>query len=131
MLQLIYISSARSVDPSAVQDILLISRINNRRDDISGLLYFDGVRFLQALEGPDAKVEATFARIQNDPRHRATVVLSRNTVVERQFGPWAMAHRTTADDADRAVERMTALLARVSPNLRGTFEGMAAVRRAG
>ena len=131
MIQLIYVSSARNLAPNAIDDILTRSRINNRRDDISGLLYFDGVRFLQALEGPDDKVEATYARIQRDPRHRATVVLSRRTVPIREFGPWAMAHRVAGDDADGAIARMTKLLERVSPAVRGTFEGLAKVRRAG
>lgn len=69
----LYISSvkpglANPIDPEA---ILTTSRRNNARDNVSGLLFFNGKRFLQALEGDDAMVDATYARIQRDPRHCA------------------------------------------------------------
>ena len=47
--QLVYISTATpgtAVDPAP---ILTASRRNNARDRITGLLWFDGKRFLQAL----------------------------------------------------------------------------------
>ena len=48
MRQVVYISSVKpgltnTVDPEA---ILAVSRRNNARDDISGLLFFNGKRFL-------------------------------------------------------------------------------------
>ena len=131
MLQLVYVSTSRSaagkVDPEA---ILEVSRANNRRDGITGLLYADGKRFLQALEGPDAAVEAAFARIQADPRHRALVLLSCRQVETREFGEWEMAHLTRISDRDDIVMRIRDLVARATPAVRGTFEGFAAIRRA-
>lgn len=130
MLQLVYVSTARSSDPIDHQVILDHARRNNRRDGITGLLYADAKRFLQALEGPDAAVEATFARIQADPRHRAIVLLSCRQVEAREFGDWEMAHLTAASDRDALVERIRSLVSRATPAVRGTFEGFAAVRRA-
>ncbi|ATY30740.1 BLUF domain-containing protein [Sphingomonas psychrotolerans] len=131
MLQLVYVSSvspnAAPADPAA---ILAASRTNNRRDAITGLLYSDGTRFLQALEGPEDKVEAAFERIRQDARHRAIVILSRRVIEEREFGEWAMAHRTSGADADRFIERVKALAANAAPDVRATFEGFAKVRRA-
>lgn len=73
MLQLIYVSTinpkAGGVDPAP---ILVASRRNNGRDRITGMLYSDGQRFMQVLEGPDYKVEETFKRISRDARHRAS-----------------------------------------------------------
>ncbi|MEE2915447.1 MAG: BLUF domain-containing protein, partial [Pseudomonadota bacterium] len=67
--QLVYISSAIGrVDGDAV---LAVSRRNNARDGITGLLYADGRRFLQVLEGERAAVERAYQRIAADPRHRA------------------------------------------------------------
>ena len=91
MHQLTYISTARSVDNATLEAILAASRRNNGRDGITGLLLFNGKRFLQALEGPTALVEATYARIATDPRHRAPVILASKHVEARQFGKWAMA----------------------------------------
>jgi hypothetical protein len=131
MLQLVYVSSVSqktgNVDPAA---ILAVSRANNSRDDITGLLYSDGARFLQALEGPEDKVEAAFTRIKRDERHRAVVVLSRREIDSREFGEWAMAHRLPGGDADRFIERVSDLAANAAPNVRATFEGFAKVRRA-
>ncbi|WP_267396888.1 MULTISPECIES: BLUF domain-containing protein [unclassified Sphingomonas] len=130
MRQLVYISSIHpqaSVDPTA---ILAISRRNNARACVTGLLFFDGKRFLQALEGDESQVEATFARIMTDERHRAVVVLSDRLIEQREFGDWAMAYNAPADAADAALDRVVALTAGASPSVRATFESFAKVRRA-
>lgn len=131
MLQLVYVSSAQpGLAPDAPASILAASRANNRRDGITGFLYSDGRRFLQALEGPADKVQAALERIRADPRHRAVVILSRRDVVDREFGDWAMAHYTPGEDADVFITRIAELTAKAAPNVRATFEGFAQVRRA-
>ena len=128
MLQLVYISTATG--SPAVTSILAVSRRNNARDQVTGLLYADGVRFLQALEGPGAMVEAAFARIQQDARHRALVVLSRRSVEQREFGDWVMAHREPGSATEPLLARIAPLLTDTSPAIRATFESFAQVRRA-
>ncbi|WP_265570904.1 BLUF domain-containing protein [Sphingomicrobium nitratireducens] len=92
MLQLLYISTARvPMDDAALTVLLGEARINNRRDEVTGLLIAAGRRFLQMLEGEAVDVERVFARIQRDPRHHALVLLSRREVEERSFGDWDMA----------------------------------------
>ncbi|WP_375273223.1 BLUF domain-containing protein [Sphingomonas sp.] len=128
MLQLVYISSVkRSAD---LTNILAVSRLNNRRDGISGLLYSDGVRFLQALEGPALAVETAYARIKQDPRHNALVILSRREVDTREFGDWAMAERRVGEEGDRFCARVDQLLANTAPNVRATFDSFIKLRRA-
>ncbi|MBO9712605.1 BLUF domain-containing protein [Sphingomonas sp.] len=130
MFQLVYVSSVvpeTAPDPEA---ILRVSRVNNARDGITGLLYSDERRFLQVLEGEPLAVEQAFARIQLDPRHRAIVVLLRREIEAREFGDWAMAHRTPGDDADAFIARVAELVAHAAPAVRGTFQGFAEARRA-
>ena len=128
MLQLIYISSVtQRVD---LGPILAVSRVNNRRDEITGLLYSDGVRFLQALEGPAAAVKAAYARIKQDPRHNAFVILSRRDVTAREFGEWAMAERRVGEEADQFCARVDRLLGGTGPNVRATFDSFIKLRRA-
>lgn len=131
MLQLIYVSSAAAgVDEAAVANILARSRANNARALLTGLLYFDGGRFLQVLEGDAGPLEATYARICADPRHRAQVVVSRRTIENREFGNWAMAH-AIGDQGRRDLGlKVTALVKDASPIVRGIFEGLLAARRA-
>jgi len=124
MLQLTYISTARDEAESDLDRILLASRRNNSRDDITGMLLFNGKRFLQALEGPDELVTATYDRIKLDPRHRAPVLLSSKPITERQFGAWAMAcERSARQTVGRnLVETVDALVAGVSDaNIRALF----------
>lgn len=133
MLQIVYISSVPSgVGAPDLAAILDVSRRNNRRDGISGLLLHDGVRFLQALEGDREQVEAAYLRIKADPRHRAPVVLKRKTPAAREFGEWAMAcesvDRRSADStiAD-CVDRLVAVVP--DPGTRALFEGFARIDR--
>ena len=130
MRQLVYISSIRrnaTVDPST---ILAQSRRNNARARITGLLFFDGKRFLQALEGEDAQVDATFERIQRDERHHALVVLSNRSIEVREFGEWAMAYNAPGEDNAEALDRVGRLAAGADATVRATFEGFTKVRRA-
>lgn len=131
MHQLIYVSSvapaSSGIDPAA---ILEVSRENNRRDGLTGLLYSDGRRFLQVLEGEAEQVDRTFARIEADRRHRAIVLLSHKEIDAREFGDWAMAHLLPGQDADRFVAQVSERVANASPDVRGFFEGFAQARRA-
>ena len=91
MFQLIYISTARRGIEPEVGTILAAARRRNLADRITGLLVFDGVRFLQALEGERELVEGCYARIRRDARHRAPVTLSEREIDRREFGDWTMA----------------------------------------
>ncbi len=53
---------------------------------------FSAGRFGQVLEGPQAAVEATFERIQQDTRHGDVALLEFVPISERAFDTWAMAY---------------------------------------
>ncbi|KQN94081.1 activator of photopigment and puc with BLUF domain protein [Sphingomonas sp. Leaf231] len=128
MLQVVYISSAVGMADTA--PILAASRRNNARDGLTGLLYADGRRFLQALEGEATAVEQAMKRIEADPRHRAVVMLSSRDVAVREFGEWSMAERVAGDDGDAFVRHVRSLIAGAAPGVRATFDGFVQLRRA-
>jgi GrpB-like predicted nucleotidyltransferase (UPF0157 family) len=133
LLQLIYISTAApGLHQATVSDILKVSRNNNAAAGVTGLLLFDGYRFLQALEGEQAMVNATYQRIKADPRHRAVVLLSQKEVTERAFGDWAMAAQRVAiaqgETVAEMVDRMTAEVGDLT--MRELFRSFARVRQA-
>ena len=131
MRQLLYISSSKPRGTRAdVAGILEQSRHNNAIDGVTGLLWTDGIRFLQVLEGPAESVAATYARIAQDPRHQAIVVLSDKTIAEREFGDWSMADAAREGGSDRHRERVARLLDNTSPDVRGTFLGLIEARTA-
>ena len=91
MICLAYLSSASgALSAGEVNDILAVSRDNNARDGITGLLcHYDG-SFLQFLEGEPETVGRTFARIGRDPRHGGLIEVYRKSISERAFGAWTM-----------------------------------------
>lgn len=130
MFQIVYISTARALITQEVcNDVLRISRANNRRAGISGLLVAGQQRFLQALEGPTDAVRATFARIVDDPRHFACVVLSERHIDSRQFGDWAMGFIAGEPGAVASETLPSIVEALVAPledaNMRAQFMGFA------
>lgn len=92
LFNLVYCSRvADGVDAAEVDRIIATSRRNNPAQDITGLLVFGSGIFFQWLEGPRENVLALMARIEQDPRHRAVVVLDTDEEVrERVFAGWDM-----------------------------------------
>ncbi len=128
MRQLLYVSSSVASHPADLDVILEQSRHNNALDGITGMLYSDGTRFLQVLEGFEEVVTPTFERIRADPRHRAIVILSDRTVEQREFGTWAMAYRAKGESTDSFDAKLRLMLADASPSVQGTFMGLIAAR---
>ena len=87
----VYISSARAGFGDAdLQDILDASLRNNGAAGLSGLLMFHEGTFFQVLEGPKAAVQACYARIEMDERHRQIIPMVELEVRERTFAQWRM-----------------------------------------
>ncbi|HWU96635.1 MAG TPA: BLUF domain-containing protein [Sphingomonas sp.] len=125
MLQLLYISSSRrAVVPLDLDALFAQAQANNARDEITGLLYTNGKRFLQVLEGPRTEVEDTFLRIIADPRHHALVLLSRRETSRREFGDWSMARRAFGEEQDAFMARIAELCRDADPAIQGTFAGL-------
>lgn len=124
MRQLLYIStSTQPVIGDTLSTILVQSRRNNPAHGLTGLLWTDGARFLQVLEGEREALETTFGRICQDPRHRAIVVLHDRTIAERTFSFWSMA---LVGDSDERIEQA---LQQADPVVKGTFYGLIHTRR--
>ncbi len=98
MLETLVYTSAATADRLTDEDldeILEISRENNARAGITGLLLFAEGNFIQVLEGPAEEVERAFRRIAKDPRHRQIIELYREPIKKRSFADWNMGYRDT------------------------------------
>lgn len=130
MIQLCYISTARPfVTAREIETILEISRVNNRRAGVTGILLFNGKRFLQLLEGDADAVETVYRRIARDPRHFAMVRLSERAIDAREFDHWDMAYRRFPGEtaADRVNAQVASLTRLASPNVKALFTSYAAM----
>ncbi len=90
LTQIIYSSKPFGFDSSVLDDILTISRSRNSRDDITGTLICRADMYLQLIEGPEAAIKATYARITADDRHLDIDLLVSRGVTDRMFPKWAM-----------------------------------------
>lgn len=91
LVRLLYVSRAvQPEDQKAVDGILRVGRQYNTDHGITGVLcYGDGV-FMQCLEGARTAVNALYAVIMADPRHKDVVLLRYEEIVERRFSGWTM-----------------------------------------
>ncbi len=122
MRQIFYMSlSSVPGDGADLSGILNQSRHNNAIDCITGFLWSDGKRFLQALEGPRVSVEACFERIKRDTRHYYLTVLSDQRITSHEFGTWNMVHRRAREEASLYDAQVRRLLHQASDGVRAHF----------
>ncbi|MCW3797384.1 BLUF domain-containing protein [Sphingomonas sp. BN140010] len=128
MEQIIYISTSRApVRPTdeELQHILSVSRRNNARDGLSGLLVVGGRRFLQVLEGPSEALNRAFNRIRGDERHFAVVELTRRAIEQRSFPEWDMGFEVQGKHLTEVVGKLIADVE--DPLLRAQVDGFAKI----
>lgn len=89
--QLVYSSVAtEAFDDEQFEKIEAASLIYNPLRGITGMLAFDGQRFIQLIEGPTAAVDSLYERLGHDARHRDLQLLYREDAEFASFGEWAM-----------------------------------------
>jgi hypothetical protein len=113
--RVIYISRVvRQVRFADVEAIAQSAVARNTASGLTGLLLYTPSHFIQVIEGEEAKVNATVARIELDPRHSDMRVVDSREVSEREFDAWAMVARqlpALKQDLDQLkVERALELL---------------------
>jgi hypothetical protein len=89
-----YVSQARPELASQELDALLADATAfNRMAGVTGVLMFDGERFLQYLEGPRDGLDSVYGRVLNASRHHGVRQLAAAVVGTRRFPHWTMANR--------------------------------------
>lgn len=89
--RLIYASRGTDALTAAeFEKILEVSKRNNAKVGVTGVLLFSAREFLQCLEGSREGINQTYARIVRDPRHSDVQILDYREVDRRMFGEWGM-----------------------------------------
>ncbi len=91
LIHCIYASSAApGFADSDIPGLLEAARRKNASLNVTGtLLYIDG-SFFQVLEGEAGTVDALYATIGHDPRHRRVTQIIREPIARRSFAQWTM-----------------------------------------
>ena len=92
---LVYVSSAtKLLNYEETMYLLKRARERNKEYGITGvLLYIDG-NFMQYIEGPKDNLDIIYKIICDDKQHTGIILVSQETIEDRQFGDWAMAFQT-------------------------------------
>ena len=73
-----------------VSDIHKTAMRLNALVGVTGLLIFNGSRFLQIIEGPQQAIDALIERLRRDDRHSAFELRDSRFVACRAFPDWSM-----------------------------------------
>ncbi len=91
MFHIIYVSNA--VEPmsnDALKELLHVSRVNNERNQITGMLLYKNGHFMQVIEGDEARVTELMNIIKKDIRHKNVDILRSEYTQSRDFPNWTM-----------------------------------------
>ncbi|RYY73357.1 MAG: BLUF domain-containing protein [Gammaproteobacteria bacterium] len=91
LVRLIYGSSVtEKFTGDEIRNLLVESRKNNAKKNITGILWFNRNYVMQALEGDAADVNALYLKISTDARHKSLMLLDYRPINKREFSRWSM-----------------------------------------
>ena len=91
MHHIVYMSRAtKHLSSNELYKLCHQSANHNRDNSITGLLIYDGYRYMQLIEGKRGSVEGLMSRISSDGRHDHITYLSDTDVANRSFTGWAL-----------------------------------------
>ena len=126
---LMYVSLARpDLTKDDIRAIHRSARILNALDGITGLLLYNGVNFMQVVEGAESATDDLLLRLGADQRHSNLKVVDERLIEQRSFPEWAMKLvRISADyleaQQDLAVELPTKLSEPIRQQIIAMTEG--------
>jgi Sensors of blue-light using FAD len=126
MKQLIYYSHPFGFDEAILSGILMQARRNNKRDGITGALLCRHDMYLQLIEGPEAVIDALYAKISEDDRHGDVQLALSSEVDQRMFPEWEMLDDTAPTMAFSEAGVENGAIEQTTPGaLRAVFERIA------
>ena len=91
LIELSYVSqSANDMGILGLMNLLEDVVHKNKRNGITGVLFYDNCIFGQIMEGYPQHVELIWKSIAADPRHKEIQVLDINPLQKRRFSSWSM-----------------------------------------
>ena len=87
---MIYASTPFGFSEGDLDHILIKSRYNNDKNNITGALLCRDDLYLQYLEGPEKEIDSTYSKIIRDDRHTEVQLLKSGMSTRRLFANWAM-----------------------------------------
>lgn len=110
-IQIAYASCTRGLLSSGqIMDILKVSRENNTKSGITGMLLYKNGNVLQVIEGKRDDVRQLFDVISVDERHYGVLKLYEREIAEREFPEWVMGFSDLNEGEARHLEGFSEFL---------------------
>jgi hypothetical protein len=98
LIRIIYVSKATAPQTSASANAILSkAQASNKANGVTGILCQGQGVYLQALEGERSTVTQLYARIFADQRHTNVEMVHCESITQRRYEQWSMAHVDLAD----------------------------------
>lgn len=95
MKYLVYISTAyRLMNQAELLELLNVSRKNNEKNNLTGMLLYGEGTFMQVLEGEESALNATYERIKADDRHKNIIKMAEGSLIQANFPEWSMGFKS-------------------------------------
>jgi len=109
LVRLVYASRfSKTMNLEELRNILEVSREENPKKCITGVLCYGPGLFLQCLEGPRPEVNELYCKIANDTRNEDVSLLDYGDINERAFEQWSMAYVKADDITEHLIMRFSA-----------------------
>jgi len=97
MKYLVYISTAyRLMNQDELLDILAVSRTNNEKNNLTGMLLYGEGTFIQVLEGDEHTLDKTYEIIKADYRHKNIIKMADGIINQPNFPEWSMGFKSAS-----------------------------------
>lgn len=102
--EILYCSLLAPDQPAdVVGQIVAQARARNSKEEITGLLVFDGMRFCHHFEGPRRNVLRLMERLEADSRHVQMRVVYEGELLQRRYRAFDLGLAQVEDSEDIAV----------------------------
>lgn len=108
MKRLIYSSIASpEVDFNCVGDILTYAVGKNKEKSVTGMMVYDGEKFLQCIEGDEYEIDELYQKLANDSRHHTLHVIGEELDERRLFSQWNMGYLNNENEIKKMIKTVT------------------------
>jgi hypothetical protein len=82
--------AAIDLKPDDLEAIHRTARDINALEGVTGMLIYNGIHFLQVIEGAPNAIDDLVERLRRDPRHSGLEIRDEHEIEERSFPSWSM-----------------------------------------
>ena len=104
LIHLVYVSFAnKSLTEKELESLLTEIRKKNAQQNVTGLLLYNDLNFIQVIEGTKKTIHKVFNSIEQDSRHTNVVKLLEEPIKKRAFPDWSMGYRKLSKEQSSGI----------------------------